>query len=108
MGSRSKARNYLAIDRIARYRQADIDSLVVILDNHAKEAIEAHDAETCAWEYSDPGYNEWSSMCGASFRFDEGTVTGNGMKRCMRCGKVVIETINPLIDYENDEWKGND
>ena len=78
------------------------------LEEYAEEAVAKRDAETCAWEYSDPDFNEWSSMCGASFRFDEGTALENGMKRCMRCGKIIVETINPLIDYETDEWKGDD
>ena len=79
--------------------------LSAILDEHAEEVVAKRDTETCAWEYSDPDYNEWSSTCGASFRFDEGTVLENKMKFCMGCGKIVVETINPNIDYENDEWK---
>ena len=38
MDSREKARNYLSIDRIAEYKQSDIDSLTCLLDKCVEEA----------------------------------------------------------------------
>ena len=105
MDSREKIRKHISDRQVRFMLNEEEDILTALLNEHTKEAIEAHEAETCAWEYSDPDYNEWSSMCGASFRFDDGTALENGMKRCIRCGKIVVETINPNIDYENDDWK---
>lgn len=59
---------------------------------------------TCDWMYSDPDYGGWASMCGSEFRFEDGSPTENGMVRCCNCGKKIIETLNPNIDYENNEW----
>ena len=76
-----------------------------LLTELEEEAVAKRDTETCAWEYSDPDYNEWYSQCGFEFRFEDGGPIDNKMKYCCVCGKPMIETINPNIDYENDEWK---
>ena len=47
MDSREKARIYLSVDRIAEYRQSDIDSLTCLLDKCVEEA-EAKQRRRCA------------------------------------------------------------
>ena len=47
MTNESKARNYLCVDRIAKYKESDVKSLVVLLDKHAADA-KADQRERCA------------------------------------------------------------
>lgn len=71
------------------------------------EFLDKSDTETCTWMMDDPDYNGWFADCGFEFRFEDGSPLENRMKYCSGCGKLIVEKINPDIDYTNMEWKND-